>query len=263
MALHQNPWSAFVSGGCAEQFPSPWLAFHSKSPRAHCTCLLYLTRCLHKIYARSQHETRGHNAVSRLTQHKQWFRDYTRYKLFHLLILQIHSIQVFHIQNNRHCSQRIVSHNITPAFQLFKKETPSTLSWSCPIVLAELFGACAGPWQKSSDGGYPTKPKPPINNQKQNKREMLWEAISWMGRKSKECRKNRQAVFLFDILEQAFQPSRVDVGRITWILGPTPCRVKLCPTLGCRTGLASNCTGKRPSKHRLIGPSSALLFGLG
>lgn len=46
MALHQNPWSAFVSGGFAEQFPSPWLAFHSKSPHAHCTCLLYLTRCL-------------------------------------------------------------------------------------------------------------------------------------------------------------------------------------------------------------------------
>ena len=67
--------------------------------------------------------TRGRNvkAVSCLIQHNQWFRDFTRYKFVHLLILQIHSIQVFHIQQNRHHSQSLESHNHnfnTPAFQL-------------------------------------------------------------------------------------------------------------------------------------------------
>ena len=118
--------------------------------------------------------------------------DYTKYKLFHLLILQIHSIQVFQIQNNRHCSQRIVSHNITPAFQLLQKRNPKhfvlklshcagQVIWCLRRAVAEKFR-----WRvpnKTSNLQSTTKNK--------TKGRCCVKLYHEWATKSKECRKNR------------------------------------------------------------------------
>lgn len=163
--------------------------------------------CTFEVYTKS---TQGPNVKHvATTRWAVWFStnngfDYTKYKLFHLLILQIHSIQVFQIQNNRHCSQRIdkdsISQHYTSIPAASKKKPQALCPEVVPLCWPSYLVPAPGRGRKVPMEGTQQNLQPPINNQKQNKREMLCEAISWMGHQKQRMSKKSVSSLSFRYL---------------------------------------------------------------